>query len=424
MYEILRNLQERRSRLKLLLDDNAKKFLDAKFAGASFDDLQSLSSVGDDISAQIANIDAEIQSVSRTWSDKQAKLQTEKHNADVQAKLEDERQKLAHAKVMWADTDFKLKSKKVLDSYSRNVLDVLKVQLAPSSICVEPNDAFIKALFRFGDNTFKNALLGKKFGVKQKNKTSKKDAVVSPFSIQNAEGYDDDSPLDEFDRAVLGVIISEYLAGNLYTTVNIIFRALIGKVGDQNVRPMKNQLESIADSVQKLMGTVVDFSGISDSLKEMNYTDKNGNAVVFQSANLLSADILNAKVNGQEMDGVIFFKVISPLFNIADAKSQVIRYPHHLLNVPNQNNTPRIISIKKYVLRRICEIKLHKNLSPTITFDDIFKKCRMLDSPREVKRDARNAVIKFFEHLQEKNFILSFELVQQCNKFVSIKFSF
>ena len=238
------------------------------------------------------------------------------------------------------------------------------------------------------------------------------------------EGYENNSPLTEFDRAVLGVLISEYDFGNRYTTVNIIFRALIGKVGDQNVRPMKNQLESIADSVQKLMGTVVDFSGISDSLKEMNYTDKNGNAVVFQSANLLSADILNAKVNGQEMDGVIFFKVISPLFNIADAKSQVIRYPHHLLNVPNQNNTPRIISIKKYVLRRICEIKLHKNLSPTITFDDIFKKCRMLDSPREVKRDARNAVIKFFEHLQEKNFILSFELVQQCNKFVSIKFSF
>ena len=281
-----------------------------------------------------------------------------------------------------------------------------------------------KALFRFVALSFKSALLGKKFGVKQANKSAKKEAVFSAFSVQNAVGFDDISPLDEFDRAVLGVIISEYLAGNRYSTVNIVFRALIGKVGDQNARPSKNQLDFIAHSIQKLMGTVVDFSAISSSLNELHYTDKNGNKITLRSSNLLSADILNAKVNGQVLDGVIFFKDISPLFLIADSKSQVIRYPHELMNVPNQNNTPRIISVKKYVLRRICEIKLHKNLARTITFDDVFQKCRMLNCPREIKRDTRNAVINFFEHLQEKNFILSFELVQQCNKFVSIKFSF
>lgn len=406
MYKVLRNLQERRNYLKELLDKNAKKFLDAKIAGGSLEILKKLMQVGNDIGAQIEDLDQQIQAI--------------KAGIAVSTRWQNEK---CAAENIQTDVNSNLKSKKIFDSYEKKVLDVLKIQIAPSTICVEPNDAFIKALFRFHTNTFKNALLGKKFGVKQKNKTAGKDAVISPFSIQNAEGYADDSPLDEFDRAVLGVIISEYLAGNRYTTFNIIFRALTGKIGDQNVRPMKNQLDAIVNSVQKLMGTVVDFSDVAVSLHEMHYTDKNGNDVVLKAANLLSADILNAKVNGQKIEGVIFFKDNSPLFEIADAKNQIIRYPHELLNVPNQNNTPRVISIKKYVMRRICEIKLHKNLSPTLTFDDIFKKCRIADCIRSVKQDSRNAILKFFEHLQEKNFIGSFKLIQQRQKFLAIKFS-
>lgn len=81
-----------------------------------------------------------------------------------------------------------------------------------------------------------------------------------------------------------------------------------------------------------------------------------GNENRLRASNLLSADIIDAKINGQIMEGVIFFKQNSPLFHIADAKDQVIRYPHALLNVPNQNNTPLIIKLKKYVMRRICDM--------------------------------------------------------------------
>ena len=171
------------------------------------------------------------------------------------------------------------------------------------------------------------------------------------------------------------------------------------------------------------MGTVVDFKNLSDVLKGLHYSDKDGNFISLRSSNLISIDILDAKVNGQILNGVIFFKDNSPLFLIADAKNQIVRYPHALLDVPNLNNTPRIISIKKYVLRRICEIKLHK-MTTTITFDDVFSKCRLLDCPRNVKMDARNSIINLFHHLQEKNFIASFELVLQRQKFVAVKFSF
>ena len=306
---------------------------------------------------------------------------------------------------------------------AEKILDVLKVQIFPSTECVEVNDAFVKALFRFGVSSFQQALQGQPFAVKQTSKSSKHDPVFSHFTLQNAEGFENDSPLNEFDRAVLGILISEFLAGNHFSTVNIIFRALIGKVGDQNVRPMKNQKSAIFNSIFKLMGTVVDFKNLSDVLKGLHYSDKDGNFISLRSSNLISIDILDAKVNGQILNDVIFFKDNSPLFLIADSKNQIVRYPHYLLDVPNLNNTPRIISIKKYVLRRICEIKLHK-MTTTITFDDVFSKCRLLDCPRNVKMDARNSIINLFHHLQEKNFIASFELVLQRQKFVAVKFSF
>ncbi len=344
-------------------------------------------------------------------------------------KNEKERQRLQTLKAEIEEQAEKLKGKKKtsiehFNSAAEKVLDILKVQLTPSTMCVEPNDAFIKGLFRYGNQAYRNALQGKLYRIKERKETHKKDAVFSKLQLHNVEGYENDSPLSEFDRAVLGVLISEYDIGNRYTTVNIIHRALIGKVGVQNAVMRKNQKTAIVNSVIKLMGTVVDFSGVNDSLKEMNYADKDGNEITLRASNLLLADIIDAKINGQVMEGVIFFKANSPLFDIADAKSQIIRYPHTLLNVPHQNNTPLVITLKKYVTRRICEIKIHKNLTPTITFDDVFKKCKLKSADKHKQLDARNTIIKFFEHLKAQKFITDFQVKKHGNSIHRIEFSF
>ena len=124
------------------------------------------------------------------------------------------------------------------------------------------------------------------------------------------------------------------------------------------------------------------------------------------------------------MENVIFFKANSPLFQIANAKDQVIRYPHALLNVPNQNNTPLVITLKKYVMHRICEIKLHKNLTPTITFDDIFERCRLNNADKYKRADARKAIFKLFEYLKAQNFILEFEVKKRGNAIHGVTFTF
>ena len=307
----------------------------------------------------------------------------------------------------------KIRSVASLNKRSNKIINLLKVQITPSKMCVEPNDSIIKALFSKSSS---------KISVKEKHKTKRKSAVVSNIKVQGAPLSF--PPLDEFDRAVLGVIVSEQNIDNRYTTVNIIHRALIGKPGQVAIVPSKDQKNAIFNSVSKLMGTVVDFSDVANSLKKLKYTSKNGNHLSFKLENLLSAGVLDAKVNGQPVEDVIYFKDTCPLFDIANLKDQVIRYPHELLNVPNQNNTPLVISLKKYVMRRISEIKLHSQLTPAITFDDVFKKCKVNSSNKSARQDARNVIIKFFDHLKDHNFIKDFDVKKNGGKFSKIAVSF
>ena len=81
------------------------------------------------------------------------------------------------------------------------------------------------------------------------------------------------------------------------------------------------------------------------------------------------------------------------------------------------------IVVKNYVMQRIQEIKLHK-MTPVITFDDIFQKCRLENSNRKKKLDARNAIMEFLEYLKSQSEIKNFELTKRGNSFYSIKFSY
>ena len=405
------NQEDLNSRLTASLED----FHKARKAGLSTDEIAALRQKGAALDEELSKVTAEIEKLER----EKIKIEYEIERRANESKTKEE---VAAARCT-------VKTKRVAEK----ILDKLKVQIMPSTECVEMNEIFSKMIFNRTDAQAQKILTGETRGFYEKKRRKQKNgkvknAIVNFYSMKNAEGYDDTTPLDEFDRAVLGVIVSEYLAGNSYTTIGIIYRALIGKPGqgrNGGIVPYKNQKEAIINSVIKLMSKIVDFSKFTEAYAQMKYTDKQGNELKFGVENLLSAGIVDAVVNGQEMEGVIYFKDQSPLFDLADAKNQVIRYPHELLNVPNQNNTPLVITMKKYVMRRICEIKLHKNLTPTITFADVFKKCRVNDNDsREQKRRRRNYILEFVAHLQEKEFIKSFAVFSKDGSIHGITFTF
>lgn len=298
----------------------------------------------------------------------------------------------------------------------QKIKDFEKSQVYPAKIRVVPNDKIINKFFNKSEEKFQHLVDGKKNILIEKKVKGKE--VCSYLNVVSAPAGKE--PPTEFDRAVTSVCVSEWIEGNKITTPAMILRALIGKVGDQNVRPRPDQKAAINSAVDKMLGTVIKID-LRELLKELKY-DAGDKINILQSA-VLPCSRIEAIINGQEVDAIIFDRE-SPFFTVAEIKNQFVRFNNDLLDVPNQRNTPRIIALKNYVLLRVMVIKKHKQLQPVLTFDDIFSKCRIADKDNKIKARARENIVQFFEHLQAQGVINSFEIVKKHNAFYSIKFSY
>ena len=98
-------------------------------------------------------------------------------------------------------------------------------------------------------------------------------------------------------------------------------------------------------------------------------------------------------------------------------------YNTSLLDVPNMNNSRMNIGAKHYAMRRVQESSLHRQMSPTIKLDDYFNKLNIENAHAQVKKDAREVLVTFFEHLQAKGVIKSFELTKRGNVFDALHFT-
>ena len=74
-------------------------------------------------------------------------------------------------------------------------------------------------------------------------------------------------------------------------------------------------------------------------------------------------------------------------------------------------------------MTRVQEIILHK-MTPTITFKDIFQKCRLQNAHPEITRRARECILNFFKHLKNQRAIKDFTVMKSGNSFYGIQFSY
>ena len=288
--------------------------------------------------------------------------------------------------------------------------------IRPSRTRVEINDKLAKVIFKLSDEGTGELLSGDTFCIVEK-RSKKFGEITTAYKILNAAGYQVLRPFTMFDRFVLAVCISEWLAGNHYTTVAIIYRALTGKIGKRDSKPSVTQRKAIIESLEILMSRIVDY-GAEEVCQVMGYN--NGNPFVAKAPLLPAAYIDFSALNG-ENDTLIFFTDEPPLLKMAQIKKQLISYDATLLDTTGQN-TPMNIEAKNYTMLRIQEIALHKQLTPTITFADVFKKLRIENASNKTKMDVRNTMIAFFEHLKKNGVVKSFEVIKHGNTFYGIEF--
>ena len=294
------------------------------------------------------------------------------------------------------------------------------IQFYPATQRIVPNCKLCKVIHNLTPDEYDYMVVGgKKRRIIEMRHHKRYGEINALYKISNAADYDNTDPLTEFDRAVLSVCVSNFAVGNSCVTPAVILRGLTGKIkkgSKGNLHP--EQLDAILFSVKKLMNTVIDL----DDTQPNEYLDYGTKKSAIICSALLPAYIARDKTINGQVAYIIGFDRESPLMQVAHERKQILTYEAELLDVPGQHNTWMNIALKNYAMSRIQEIKLHK-MHQTLTFDDLFAKARITDADNKTKMDARNALVKFFEHLQEMGEIHSFEVKKERNAFHSIKFS-
>lgn len=243
--------------------------------------------------------------------------------------------------------------------------------------------------------------------------------IPTCFEVEGIGTVNLSRPLDEFDRAIFDVCISAQAEEMEFITLDSLFREMTGGKSN-NTRPTAKEKSAILESIGKMMltATKIDFSETREKMK------KYASAPSSLFGSILPCKILDGvEVNGKTT-AIIQFLDESPLLTIARAKRQILNYPVALRGIPNQNTTPLVTKINGYVIRRVNEIIQHKEMTPTITFNDVFKHCGLVEASKWQRQDARKIIFDVMENLKTQDVIQSFEKKKNGNFYYAISFNF
>ncbi len=218
--------------------------------------------------------------------------------------------------------------------------------------------------------------------------------VRTKYWLNHIEGFDDMTPLRQFDLLVVAVYSAAVEQCWDVITINQFCDTLTG--GESRVRDMLTFKETVINSIKRLMGTIITVD-MTETCKRMKYkTDKPR-----RTAPILPCELQeNIKVNGQKTT-VVKIYAESPLMEIAEVKNQILRINTELLKIPF-NRSPRAIKIEGYIVSWVETIVRHKNINANIKLDNIYEYAEVDEADRSAKRNVRNAIEATLNHLKEK----------------------
>lgn len=259
-----------------------------------------------------------------------------------------------------------------------------------------------------------------KLGCIEQSETKTSPKVVTPFWLENLEGYTDLKPLGALHREILFAFISAHEQGYRYVTFIMLLNSMTGNEAN---RVYREQFEAFASAIEKLQKTAIkiDLTRLFEAMP--NYR-KNYKGSACLSGYLLPCTVVVEKINGQM---TLAIKLIdeSPLMTVAKIKNQLISYETAPLKIANQNNTPRGLVIKNWLLRRIELIKQRRKrkLSPTILFDTFYEECGLAEASRSAKRYARKFFFDALDNFKAAGTIEDYSIEYEGNKLRAITIS-
>lgn len=234
-------------------------------------------------------------------------------------------------------------------------------------------------------------------------------------------------PLSQADRMILSACIAEFDVGNKCITPSILYRDVFGKSSGKIQTPTDNQISAIMRSIVKLANTFVKID-ITDVCNAFQYAGAPA-TLSQQLAPILPCRLREDKFQGQDVTA-LEFTAESPLMSVCNAKvkvrgknkgnAQILRLDRDLLNT-GRNNSADISIVKFYVACRVLESLNHK-LNYSLTYDNIFRNCRLDNLSRDKKFYIRRALKVLMDNFKKAGILSDYEFTPKDGREYSIEF--
>ena len=246
-------------------------------------------------------------------------------------------------------------------------------------------------------------------------KEDKEGKIITPYWLKLVEGYADKLPPDAFTREVLFDAISAYEQGIRVITISTTLDSLTGGVEKRHVS--KEQYEALRAAFDKLAFTRIEID-LAPSFKAYPNWRRNYSGELKLIGTLLPCRFLEGEINGQKTFAIELLAE-SPLMTVAKAKKQLITYDASPLAIAGQNNTPQVITVKNYLLRRI-KLIIERGLNSSIEFKTLYENCGLANASDSVKRNARKEIVDILNSFKADGVIQNYEIKRLGRAYQSI----
>jgi len=223
---------------------------------------------------------------------------------------------------------------------------------------------------------------------------------------------DSGGSLTSFDKAILNGVSSLLIAGTIYFTIPMLYRAMIGS---ENPSMREEAVRTIRDRLEFMRHATITLDCTEEAAAHFIKEGQNLQSLTV-SQYLLPMNRMNAVLNGREVEAYFLIDT-PPLFQYASSKRQISLVDMDLLNVhfeadspmagASLNNTPASIVLKNYLLTRIEGMKNPNNRlqSRKILFSSIYEELGEPSPIKQRRQRLRNYTEIYLEYLTQQNYI-------------------
>lgn len=279
-----------------------------------------------------------------------------------------------------------------------------------------PCDKLSQILFEFSADEYADILenhdrCGCVEGIKKDQK------VITPYWLELIEDYADKLPPDAFTREVLFHAMNFYEQGFNVFTFSMTLDSLTG--GEEKRNIYKEQYAAIKQAIDKLGFTriKIDLTPLFKAFPKYASNFKGNRDHAELVGILLPMKYLETEINGQKTLAVKLLDE-SPLMTYAKLKKQLLTYDTAPLAIAGQKNTPQVITIKNYLLRRIKLIE--RGLNSSILFDTIYAECGLANADKWQKQEMRKVIADVLKAFKADGVIKNFEFEKQGRAYRNI----